>query len=60
MRDCEQCRAKFNLGEVAEVRPATVYAMDSHPGGWGGYYCVPCADDLRFPIRDQLAEEPTA
>lgn len=34
---------------------ATVYAMDPHPGGWGGYYCEPCATSLRFTITDRLA-----
>jgi hypothetical protein len=35
--------------------PATVYAVDPHPGGWGGRYCVPCAEALRFQIVDRLS-----
>jgi hypothetical protein len=36
---------------------ATVYAMDPRPGGWGGRYCGPCANDLRFRVTDRLATE---
>jgi hypothetical protein len=35
-------------------RPAAVYALDPLPGGWGGYYCEPCAEALRFTITDRL------
>lgn len=34
-------------------KPATVYAIDPIPGGWGGHYCEPCADTLRFRIIDR-------
>jgi hypothetical protein len=34
-------------------RPAAVYALDPLPGGWGGYYCVPCQEALRFQITDR-------
>ena len=37
-------------------RPATVYAMDRLPGGWGGFYCEPCAKALDFQITDRLQE----
>ena len=37
-------------------RPATVYAMDRLPGGWGGFYCEPCAKALNFQITDRLQE----
>jgi len=40
---CEQCTSE-----------ATVYAIDPHPGGWGGRYCEPCAKALRFQIVDRL------
>jgi len=43
-RLCEQ-----RCGETA-----TVYAMDPQPGGWGGYYCKPCAEALRYRITDRL------
>lgn len=33
--------------------PATVYAIDPAPGGWGGWYCDPCASDLGFRITDR-------
>lgn len=33
---------------------ATVYAMDRHAGGWGGWYCVPCAHGLRFVVTDHI------
>lgn len=35
--------------------PATVYAIDPRPGGWGGRYCEPCVKALRFQITDRLA-----
>ena len=35
-------------------QPATVYAMDRLPGGWGGRYCEPCAKALDFQITDRL------
>jgi hypothetical protein len=44
MNDCEQC----------QKAPATVYAIDPLPGGWGGYYCIPCQEALRFQIVDRL------
>jgi hypothetical protein len=28
--------------------------MDRLPGGWGGYYCEPCAEALNFQITDRL------
>lgn len=34
--------------------PATVYAIDPIPGGWGGWYCEPCAHALRFQITDRI------
>lgn len=33
---------------------ATVYAIDPVPGGWGGYYCQRCADDLKFQVVDHI------
>lgn len=39
---CEQ-----QCGKIAEV-----YAMDRYAGGWGGNYCQPCADALRFVVTD--------
>jgi hypothetical protein len=33
---------------------ATVYAMGSGSGDWGGFYCEPCAKALRFVITDRL------
>jgi hypothetical protein len=44
---CEQCREA----------PATVYAIDPHPGGWGGRYCQACADALRFMVVDRLQSD---
>jgi hypothetical protein len=35
-------------------KPSEVYAMDSGAGGWGGWYCQPCATALRFTITDRL------
>lgn len=35
---------------------ATVYAIDPIPGGWGGYYCEPCADSMRFQVTDYSKE----
>jgi hypothetical protein len=40
---CEQC-----------TNVATVYAIDPHPGGWGGRYCEPCAKALGFKVVDRL------
>lgn len=40
--------------------PATVHAIDPHPGGWGGRYCEPCAKALRFQIVDRLTVEGTS
>jgi hypothetical protein len=34
--------------------PATVYAIDPVPNGWGGRYCQPCADALGFRVVDAL------
>lgn len=34
--------------------PATVYAIDRLVGGWGGYYCEPCAQAVGFRITDRL------
>jgi hypothetical protein len=36
---------------------ATVYAMDRLPGGWGGWYCEPCAKGLDFQITDRLQKD---
>lgn len=44
VRDCEQ-----GCG-----RQATVYAMDSIPGGWGGRYCDECPSKLGFTITEKL------
>lgn len=33
---------------------ATVYAMGSAAGDWGGYYCEPCANELGFIVTDRL------
>jgi hypothetical protein len=43
-------------GECAQLcgKQATVYAIDPHPGGWGGRYCEPCAKALRFKVTDRL------
>lgn len=35
-------------------REATVYAIDPHPNGWGGRYCEPCREALRFQVVDRL------
>jgi hypothetical protein len=35
---------------------ATVYALDRGAGGWGGYYCEPCAEALRFMVVDRLTD----
>lgn len=34
--------------------PATVYAIDPIPNGWGGRYCETCATTLRFQVIDRL------
>jgi hypothetical protein len=47
-RMCEQ-----NCG-----RPAECYGLDPLPGGWGGYYCLPCCAALGFRITDYLNKEP--
>jgi len=49
MRYCEQTKLH---GEVP--KPAEVYAMDTCPGGWGGYYCRDCAQQMRFQVTDVL------
>jgi len=44
MTPCEQ-----ECGQLA-----VVYAVDPHPGGWGGRYCESCAKALRFQVVDRL------
>jgi hypothetical protein len=34
-------------------KEATTYAIDPLPGGWGGYYCQPCAEAMRFQVVDR-------
>jgi hypothetical protein len=41
---CENCKGQ-----------ATVYAMDTCAGGWGGYYCS-LHTPTGFQITDQLTE----
>ena len=36
---------------------AEVYAVDPCPDGWGGHYCEPCAESLRFTIIDTYSKE---
>ena len=44
VKTCEQCG----------LFKAEVYAIDPIPGGWGGYYCEPCAKALNFQVVDRL------
>lgn len=46
-RACEQ-----RCGSVA-----TVFAIDPCPNGWGGHYCQPCADSLKFQVIDRYTTE---
>lgn len=51
MRSVVQCHA-LPTCEQQCGRPATVYAIDPIPGGWGGRYCEPCAQSLKFQVTD--------
>lgn len=46
LKKCDQ-----NCGNIAHV-----YACDSCPDGWGGFYCVPCQEKLGFIILDKYPE----
>lgn len=52
----------FHRCEKTSSRPdcrawATVYAVDSGAGGWGGRYCPECAEALGWQILDRYAIE---
>ena len=42
-RKCDQ-----NCGADAQC-----YAMGANAGDWGGHYCYPCAEALKFIVTDR-------